>query len=171
MVPSLAPGSQHERRRIESQPPPARAQAADRTALLRACLWATPPPTDAHGVWVWEREDEDERARAEIRCQDVRYDPVVQLMARARRHEPAGSRLFRGMTRDGIGGGGEHHGGVVQHCIDIAHGSSYAARGTSLTKEPVVAAAYGHQQHVACVRRDDLDVLKLHDFASVTGQA
>ena len=31
-------------------------------------------------------EDEDERARAEIRCQDVRDDPVVQLMARARRH-------------------------------------------------------------------------------------
>ena len=101
----------------------------------------------------------------------MQRDPVVLLMARARRHEPTGSRLFRGMTREGIGGGGVHHGGVVQHCVDIAHGSSQAARGTSLTKEPVVAAAYGHQQHVACVRRDGLAVHKLHDFAGATGQA
>eukprot|EP00966_Prymnesium_polylepis_P179063 4145868-Prymnesium_polylepis.1 len=26
-------------------------------------------------------------------------------------HIHTGERLFRGMTRDGIGGGGEHHGG------------------------------------------------------------
>ena len=43
MVPSLAPGSQHERRRIESEPPPTHAQEAGHTALLRACLWAAPP--------------------------------------------------------------------------------------------------------------------------------
>eukprot|EP00966_Prymnesium_polylepis_P249291 5763372-Prymnesium_polylepis.1 len=65
MVPSLAPGGQHERRRIESEPPPTRAQTASHAASLRACLWATPPPTDAYGVWVWEREDEAERAHAE----------------------------------------------------------------------------------------------------------
>eukprot|EP00966_Prymnesium_polylepis_P027562 637319-Prymnesium_polylepis.1 len=53
-----------------------------------------------------------------------------------------------------MGGGGVHHGGVVQHCVDIARGSHQVARGTGLTKEPVVAAAYGHQQRVTCVRRD-----------------
>eukprot|EP00966_Prymnesium_polylepis_P225710 5221042-Prymnesium_polylepis.1 len=58
MVPSLAPGSQHERRRIESAPPPAHTQEVGCTALLRACLWATHPPDDAHGVWIWDTADE-----------------------------------------------------------------------------------------------------------------
>eukprot|EP00966_Prymnesium_polylepis_P081165 1880461-Prymnesium_polylepis.1 len=66
-------------------------------------------------------------------------------MARASQYEPTGGRLFRGMTTDGMGGGG----GVVQHCIDIAHGSHQVTRGISLTKEPVVAAAYGHKQRIA----------------------
>eukprot|EP00966_Prymnesium_polylepis_P252194 5830443-Prymnesium_polylepis.1 len=44
MVPSLAPGSQHERRRIESAPTPAPTQEAGHTALLRACLWVAPLP-------------------------------------------------------------------------------------------------------------------------------
>eukprot|EP00966_Prymnesium_polylepis_P255021 5892472-Prymnesium_polylepis.1 len=63
-------------------------------------------------------------------------------MARASQYEPTGERLFRGMKKDGMGGGGVHHGSVVQHCVDIARGSHQETRGTSLTKEPVVAATY-----------------------------
>eukprot|EP00966_Prymnesium_polylepis_P313031 7233324-Prymnesium_polylepis.1 len=45
-------------------------------------------------------------AQAEARCQSVQSDPVVLLMARVRRHEQTGERLFRGMKQEGIGGGG-----------------------------------------------------------------
>eukprot|EP00966_Prymnesium_polylepis_P235199 5440042-Prymnesium_polylepis.1 len=56
-------------------------------------------------------------------------------MARASQYEPTGERLFLGMKKDGMGGGGVHHSGVVQHCVDIAHGA-WLASGSA-----------GHQPH------------------------
>eukprot|EP00966_Prymnesium_polylepis_P196967 4564383-Prymnesium_polylepis.1 len=51
-----------------------------------------------------------------------------------------------------------------------ARRESPGVTGTSLTKEPVVTAAYGNQQRVACVRRDGLVAHRLHDFAGAAGQ-
>eukprot|EP00966_Prymnesium_polylepis_P270037 6238237-Prymnesium_polylepis.2 len=150
---SLAPGSQHERRRIRAAPPPAPLQEAGHTALLRACLWDGAPPADAHGVWIWEREDAAKRERARERCRRGRvgrpagatHGQGEPVRTDGRAALPRHDERRHGRRRRS---GGAHRGGVVQHCIHIAHGAHRVTQGTSLTKEPVVAAAYGHKQRI-----------------------
>jgi len=180
-TPSLGQRDAAETRRLQREGPPTpRALAWARR--LEGCL-----TSDAAGASVWRWHDE---GRATTQCRQVgreavaAADPIVGLYSPWVEVETplrpaagrAGARLYRGLTVREAGGAApadrQSDGTDRGHALAIARGAKARAGGVSLTKDPMVAAAFavGGSAVVACYDWQDLEAAgPVHDFSSDDG--